>query len=348
MPRKQLERVLVIDSDSSVYACGFMSQRKVHFILHNDKVVYTNNKKLECNKWAKTQTDYPVDELIWDFNEELDPVSKCLDGVRKWIANQFEFSGCHRYILLLTKGGNDFRMRMATIQRYKGNRLKSVKPTHYDAIRTYMKKYHAAKMYAKWEADDTACMIMHKGAKDADTQYILSAIDKDLYQMPCLHVNPNKKDEGVYPVSEVEGWHAFYIQMLMGDTADNIKSLSGTKEHPGVGPKAAEKILDGCDTVEQMCEAVWKAYQDKYPEPFKLTPWWWSGEWEDDDEDMLEQRATKGRKRKTITVDAQYMFRETADLLYMLRYPEDQYVPHIKFKNWKPYPKGIVHHVLGD
>lgn len=346
--RKQQERVLVIDSDSAVYACGFGSQRKTHFAIYNDKIVFTDTNKLKCNAWAKKQTEYPIDELVWDFNEELDPVRDCLNGVRKWIANQFEFSGCHRYILLLTKGGNDFRMRMATIQRYKGNRLGTAKPKHYDAIRDYMKIYHGAKMYAKWEADDTACMVLDKGSKDLNTQYILSAIDKDLYQMPGLHVNPNKKEEGVYPVSEMEGWYSFYLQMLMGDTADNIKGLSGTKGCPGVGKKTAEKMLADCTTIEQMCEVVWQAYQDKWPEPFKLQPWWWSDEWEDDDKDMLEQRATKGRKRKTVTVDAQYMFRETADLLYMLRHPEDQFIPHIKFKNWKPYPKGIVQYVLGD
>jgi 5'-3' exonuclease len=211
-----------------------------------------------------------------------------------------------------------------------------------------MQKYHDAKMYAKWEADDMCCMILHKGADDPDTQYILAAIDKDLYQMRGLHFNPNKKEEGVYPVSEVEGWYAFYIQMLMGDTADHIKGLSGTKGCPGIGQIGAAKLLANCTTIEQMCEVVWKAYQEKWPTPFKLQPWWWSDEWEDDDKDMLKQRATKGRKRKTITVDAQYMFRETADLLYMLRYPEDQYTPHIKFVKWKPYPNGIVQHVLGD
>jgi transcriptional regulator with XRE-family HTH domain len=45
--------------------------------------------------------------------------------------------------------------------------------------------------------------------------------------------------------------------MLTGDRVDNIPGLAG------IGPKKAEKILQGCTDYESMQTAVWKAYQDK-------------------------------------------------------------------------------------
>jgi len=41
--------------------------------------------------------------------------------------------------------------------------------------------------------------------------------------------------------------YLFYKQMLMGDSADNIKGI------PGVGPKKAEKLLDGLDLKDMAC-----------------------------------------------------------------------------------------------
>ncbi|MEE8598392.1 MAG: hypothetical protein V3S69_02570 [Dehalococcoidales bacterium] len=346
MARKQKEKVLVLDSDSAVYAVGFMCQKKIHFAEYKGDIVYTCTDKRKGNKWLKKQELYPADEVEWDFKEELSPVSTALANIKSWVEKQLEFSGCSRVIPLLTKGGSDFRNNMATIQRYKGNRLQSVKPKHYDALRTYLQKFYGALMYAKWEADDTAVMIMEKGKGNPDKSYILAAIDKDLKQMDCMHSDPNHPEQGVYAVSVFEGWHAFYVQMLMGDGADNIKGLSGTKGHPGVGKVTALKMLEDCETVEQLCTVVWEAYQAKYPEPFKLLFWWWSDEWEDDDAGVLAKRKT--HRTKTKTVDAQYMFRENADLLYMLRHEHDQFIPHIKFPKWKPYKNGVVPHVLGD
>lgn len=349
--REQLKRVLIVDADSSVYAIGFMAQSKTHYAKHDGNVVYTNASKREANKWAKEQTAWPVEELEWGYTEELGPVEECLDAVDGWIAKQVEFSGCARYILLLTKGGECFRTKLATISRYKGNRLGTAKPKHYDAIRKHMTEKHDAKTYAKWEADDTACMILDKKSNDTTSQYILAAIDKDLYQMPGMHYNPNKPEEGIYPVEAFDGWYSFYLQMLMGDAADNIKGLSGTKEHPGGGKKKAEALLSDCKTIEELCTAVWQAYQDKWPESFDLIPWWWHPEG-DEEEKALSLRDMPVNfpipESAYITADAAYMFRENANLLYMLRYSKDQYRPHITIPGWEPYPNGTVQHALGD
>lgn len=326
------EKVLILDTDSSVYAVGFMTEKKTHYALLNGKVVFQTEKKVEYNAWLKKQDN--KDDIVYDFTVDVEPVSHALSSCKKFVANTLEFTGCSRAVLLLTKGGDCFRTHRATIQKYKGNRDGMTKPVHYDAIREYYMTYYDAKMYAKWEADDAACMALHAGSGKQNVQYIMAAIDKDLYQMPGLHVNPSKdkKGEGVYPVSESEGWWNFYHQMLCGDNADNIKGLKGTRKKPGISKAKADKLLDGITSVPLMCQIVYDQYVIRYGDvPFSYEPWWVGTDEYPDRPVVLEGTALS-------------MFRENADLLYMLRTPDDQYLPHCPnlIEQWIPYPDGVV------
>jgi len=345
MARKSLvrsEKVLILDSDSSVYAIGFVTQKKTHIAVGVEgEVVYQDKDKRKFNAWIKDND--PAGIYTHDYTEDIEPVSHALNSAKKFIANCLAYTGCHRAVVLLTKGGDCFRHHLATIQRYKGNRLSMDKPHHYDAIRDYYMEVHGAKMYQKWEADDAACMALHKGSSKPNVKYILASIDKDLDQHYGLHVNPNKKDEGVYMITEVEGWYNFYIQMLMGDKADHIKGLSGKRGAPGIGKGKAKKLLAPAgDDVYYMCQIVYDQYVIKYGDvPFVYEPWWCDPEQNPDGE--------FADRPRQLTGTAATMFRENADLLYMLRTPDDQYQPHycnIYDEHWATYPKGTVEHYL--
>lgn len=337
--RIKKENVLVLDADSSIYAVSFMTEKTTHFGFVDGNLAFEDKDKRKYNKWAKEQTG----EVTYDFQLEVEPVSYALHSLKKFVANTLEFTGCHRAIILLTKGGNCFRTHLATIKRYKGNRLASKKPVHYDAARKYYMDYYDASMFEKWEADDAACMIMHKGSCKPHVTYVMAAIDKDLYQMPCLHVNPSKahKGEGVYPITESEGWWNFYHQMLCGDDADNINGLKGTVKRPGISKAGATKILAGMTDVSLMCQTVYDLYVIRYgSEPFAYEPWWVNPEF--NPEGLYPERP------RVLQGTALSMFRENANLLYMLRTPTDQYLPQCKqlIDLWTPYANGIVDEVL--
>ena len=341
---KVKKKVLVNDADSSVYAIGFMTETKTHYLLDEDnQVVWQGVDKRELNKWQKIND--PAKELTHDFTTEVAPVSHALASAKKFVENTLAFTGCQRTILLLTKGGNCFRHHLATIQKYKGNRDGMTKPAHYDAIREYYTTVHGAKMYSKWEADDAACMALHKGSTRPDYEYVLSTIDKDLAQQRGKHVNPSKKDEGVYVIEEAEGWYNFYHQLLMGDAADNIKCLKGTKGAPGIGKAKATKLLAPAgDNVAMMCQIVYDQYLIKYGDAvFTYSPWWTDTEKHPDNEFL-------GLKPQLLKGTALSMFRENADLLYMLRTPDDQYLPHCRtlIDQWEKYPDGTAYHYLPD
>jgi len=363
MTRKRDDKFLIVDSDSAIYACCFICVKKEHFASINGTMVYASKDKRKYNKWFKEQT--PVDQACIDysFTEEQLPLSEAVIAFDGWLKKLTDLAGCDRRVLLLTKGGSCFRTYRATLKKYKGNRDNLVKPPYYDELRNHLKKNLKAKTYQKWEADDTACMSMAVSNAKPGTVAILAAIDKDLEQQEGRHINPNKKDEGVYVVTPFTGWYSFYKQMLMGDVADNIPGL------PRIGEKKADKLLADCKTVPDLAMAVWKAYKKAYGDSHAYTPWWWDenikhtnskGEevskyFDKDyfDAELCEfKRTTCPDKAVVLTVED--VFYENADLLYMLRSPDDQYYAPIPAKNREgftkrdAYPTGIVDAMLDD
>ena len=80
------------------------------------------------------------------------------------------------------------------------------------------------------------------------------SIDKDLDQFVGWHYNPKKKIR--YLISPNDAIRFFYYQMLVGDTADNVKGVKG------IGPKKAERILANCETEEEMFDTVRDLYNN--------------------------------------------------------------------------------------
>lgn len=357
MPRSnKKDRVLCIDCDSAVYAVGFSAVKKMHYGIIDGQIKYSHKLKTEYNKWFKALSPELQEKVVYDLTEDLFPISFCTKNIDKWIRDLMKMAGSTRKVVLLTKGGSCFRTYRATIKKYKGNREGTARPEHYQAIREHLISKHNALVYAKWEADDTACMFMEKAKTEDDKLAILAAIDKDLEQQSCMHVNPNKKDEGVYYVDELEGAYSFYKQMLTGDVADNIPGLKGVGEkHKSVA------ALGDCTTIEEMCLHVYQTYLLHYSkatgkDECSYTPWWWEKKY--DDKEFMSEYADaalvaelrKSRKKKTIKCKTIDIFRENADLLYMLRTPDDQYTAHHPdvAKLFKPYPKGVVIDCIGE
>jgi hypothetical protein len=341
------DKLLVFDSDTAVYACCFIAEKKIHYAIVDGEIVYQVDNKNKYNKWFKEQKDFKPEDITYDMTEDLLPFSECAMAIDLQIKDLLDLSGCRRKALLLTKGGGDFRTHLATIKKYKGNREGTPKPKYYAKMRTYLQTKYKAKMYHKWEADDAAAMSLHAATFKTDKVVILAAVDKDLEQCVGLHVHPNKRAEGVYLVDEFDGAYSFYKQMLMGDAADNIPGLKG------VGDVKAGKLLAGFTEVEELEEAVWFAYLEHYGETHTYTPWWWSDE-KYDAPDYFDAAFVASKRAqfpdKEVTVPTHAVFREVANLLHMLRTPTDQYqptTPELKALI-EPYTNGVVKHFLGE
>jgi hypothetical protein len=158
---------------------------------------------------------------------------------------------CDEYEGYLTGTGN-FRYELAKTAPYKGNRI-SEKPIHLQALRNHLVESWGFVIVDGIEADD---IVATRGTELKD-ECIIVGIDKDLLQIPGWHYNYRKHTKQY--VDEFTGWYNFYLQILTGDVADNIKGLKG------IGPAKGAKILKDCTNVEELYEAVLKAYDGDTP-----------------------------------------------------------------------------------
>jgi 5'-3' exonuclease len=111
---------------------------------------------------------------------------------------------------------------------YKQNRTQP-KPKHYQALKDFLLEKYECKQEVGQEADDGMGI-----AQTEDT--VICSIDKDMMQVPGHHFNFVKWTK--HFITEEEGTLFFYKQLLIGDTVDNIKGVTG------IGKGKAGKLLD--------------------------------------------------------------------------------------------------------
>ena len=147
-------------------------------------------------------------------------------------------------------GENNFRYQL--YPAYKANRKDKPKPKHLEALREHLLLDWPTEITDGYEADDA--LGINNGI---DT--VLCSIDKDLWQLPGYHYHFVKREW--MEVSNFDGWRNFYLQLLIGDTADNIPGCSG------IGKVKAPKILGSCKTEFEMYEACVESYKKSYQSP---------------------------------------------------------------------------------
>lgn len=163
------------------------------------------SKGVACRTMSNFLTDI-IEDLVMDSDDET-----------------------HEVELYLTGKGN-FRFDYAVTAEYKGNRKKNRKPQHLPALRDHLVANHGAIVTQGEETDDRIAIRATQ-----NPEAIIVSLDKDFHQLVCGHYNFVKKE--LFYVTEKEAVYNFYMQFLVGDSADNIKGVKG------IGPKKAEKLL---------------------------------------------------------------------------------------------------------
>lgn len=144
---------------------------------------------------------------------------------------------------LFLSGENNFRKQL--YPDYKKHRELKPKPKHLEAVREHLVLEWGAEICDGYEADDALGMHGSNGS-------VIASIDKDLLQVPGEHYHFVKR-EWVH-VSSNDGWRNFYIQLLVGDAADNIPGC------PGIGKVKAPKILQSTRNELEMYHACIATY----------------------------------------------------------------------------------------
>lgn len=182
------------------------------------------------------------------------------------------------YVHLTTPTSNKgFRSLIATVKPYQGNRKSGKKPVNWHVMRSVM-EFHDGGLFTPilWndrEADDGIAYHAEHCRELHGTEYAyLLYKDKDMQHFGGMHMDwdtymatevPHRSWEVVSKLNgKIYGTKWFYLQMLMGDTADHIPGLP--KAHgASVGPKTALKLLAGMDEEEAFIQVI-SLYVDHY------------------------------------------------------------------------------------
>lgn len=211
-----------------------------------------------------------ADQMIYaaGFATEKEPEHYAFNIINKRIQKTIDLTKATSYEVFI-KGEGNFRDSIS--MDYKAQRS-AEKPKHYKAIVNFLKDVHEASPVDGMEADDMVSLLLykdfeeHNGDKDL-CKVIVSSADKDLKNTPGWHFNPMKDTLDFY--TEEQCTRHFCYQMLVGDTADNIKGVNSSVTHRfakkhlmptiGVGDKGARAILKGL-TAQESLQKVGEVY----------------------------------------------------------------------------------------
>lgn len=173
---------------------------------------------------------------------ENDPLEIACMEVDQMINKTIVDTQATEWNIYLTGPGN---FRYAIYPEYKANRIKMPTPKHLKEVKAHVLRSWGAILATGCEADD----LLGIEQVGANGETCICSIDKDLNQIPGKHYHPGITRKGTwliephfYDVSPEEALRFFYYQLLIGDSTDNIKGAVG------IGPKKADKILEGLET----------------------------------------------------------------------------------------------------
>ncbi len=213
-------------TDGRQYSVG-----KEIFKYHKDAVTYCKVNKIPVTEIFKTHKPEPVSHALHNVKTVINGI---VTNVTSLLNKQYPDTLADRVIVPVTflSSNRSFRKELIN-DKYKANREGTREPAHLVDCKQYMVT-NGAIVVDPFEADDLIG-ISATIAKKGGAGYVTASIDKDLQMIDGLYYHIHKKE--LSEISIHEGLYNFALQVLQGDTADNIEGLRG------VGPKTAVKLL---------------------------------------------------------------------------------------------------------
>lgn len=159
------------------------------------------------------------------------------------------------YRCFLTPLHDKTNFRFKIYPEYKANRIGKRKPFYVDRAHQHILHRWKAELSNKQEADDSMsifhCALHELGFNENNYNSVLCSIDKDFDNIPGWHFNPVK--DSFYFVSEIQALRNFYLQILTGDTSDNVPRVK-----KGWRQKKAEENIQKALTEKELHAIVLK------------------------------------------------------------------------------------------
>jgi hypothetical protein len=246
----------------------------------------TNKQREDEGKEGFKLEDF---EIVDD--RKVDDISFIFNSINKMTAKILDACKTSKYKAYLGSGDN-FRHKVATVDKYKDGRDDMIKPLYIKEARQYVKeKFNAIEILendnlTNLEADDWLVIESYKGyqnyLENGKCLTIQVSTDKDSYQAEGMFYNYDKMkkpflvngygrlflhQESLDSEEDVKGYgQCWYLaQMVMGDSADTYKPSKLSKIN--IRDKGAYKLLKDTKNLKEGLEAVVSIYKKMYPEP---------------------------------------------------------------------------------
>lgn len=169
--------------------------------------------------------EHPEDEMY----HTIENAKLKFDEVFMSIINKIE--EVYELDRVLTFAGAKGNFRKQISKTYKANRKESDRPPILKELQEYVYQTYNAIRGEGVETDDVVATYW-KALSDefGRDQVLIVSIDKDYKQFPCLIYDYHYKKQCFYDISEAEARYNFWVQMIAGDSADNVNYCKGYGE----------------------------------------------------------------------------------------------------------------------
>lgn len=199
---------------------------------------------------AKHEVEVPFDEddptIMTDIPEAKNDIERFVSGIQ---------GDVHAVEAVMVFSGKD-NFRKKLYPDYKSGR-KHRKPVGFRALKEWAENTFRSTEKHTLEADDVLGILATGKWKEYRGDLVICSIDKDLRQIPGLHYDWRKPEDGVTEISQDAADVAFLVQALSGDPTDSYPGC------PGRGEKTARRVVEPAFNAGGIEEA-WKKIVSEY------------------------------------------------------------------------------------
>jgi hypothetical protein len=190
------------------------------------------------------------------------------------------------HVLICLGGPTNFRDELDLPNKYKGSRANSLRPIKLKDVRELLTEMYPSTFSDNEEADDIISKYQFQSFKDRTIRIVVCTLDKDARGTPGWLYNPDHDHlvfiEGlgfvklITKVNELngkktykiygEGRMWFYVQLLMGDEADDYSPNFIVKNKDNLTDLRTFKLLENVKTDQECWQIIVKTYKGWYPE----------------------------------------------------------------------------------
>lgn len=244
-------------------------------------LAWTNKDRSEKGQSTFKSDDFEVLSKS-RLNSEYDSFEEALEAAEMIFASHIKAlkreMDSEDYTLLISGGGN-YRDKESKTIGYKSSR--GEKPIYFKEFKDKISEVYKNKIW--WAIDCEAEDLIQYIAKQQEAKFgedrtkwdaCAAWIDKDVNQVYITHKSYDNYENGWIEYDKLYCEKTLVAQTISGDPTDTIEGLPtltetvtkhfGMRKANGVSKDTAEKLLDGCETKQEMWKRAIYAYQQYY------------------------------------------------------------------------------------